>query len=511
MSSSLKGFSKGITACIYLVSGSLFLVMAVASALPGHLLTGQTELYANTMRLISAPIVLLAIAGLLALMAGAHRLGRHVRHPNGLLACILLGMLCIHLLLATAGYTPIGYDCGVIVELASGPFSQLGNEYLIYYPNNFFLTLVLHIWWKLTGGWLFPDIWLASIVLNILFVDAAIYLIAKTAQRISGNQAMLIALAVSLLVLGISPYLLVPYSDTMVMPFNAGFFYCLACFQQAHDKTKPVYAALMGIMLAGGYLMKPTSLILLIAVLLVGAVCWLGSDRRRFVPARAVLYGLCFCAGLSLLILTNMVKYTLHSPQEWKDGACPSAHFLMMGLKSPGSYDYDDDMFTRSFPDKRTRTQADLQRAQQRLSEHLEDGTLASHLWNKVAWSFSDGVFYYGMDGTLHPNESQDMQGLRGIVHACSCRSSPFYLRWMQSLEQGFWIALTALVGSCVFRRRKPDLLAAGLLALVGLALFLMLFECRSRYVLQFLPVFIGICAVRGNELFDFIQRKRNL
>lgn len=116
----------------------------------------------------------------------------------------LLVLLCLQFVFATAAYTEIGFDCGQLIQLAQEGEKALTDGYLLQFPNNVTLTLLWQIWWKLTQAF-FSDIWFACIVLNILFVDAAIYFCCRIADRFYSERVFWITWVLAVLELGSRP------------------------------------------------------------------------------------------------------------------------------------------------------------------------------------------------------------------------------------------------------------------------------------------------------------------
>lgn len=438
----------------------------------------------------------------------------------------LLVLLCLQFVFATAAYTEIGFDCGQLIQLAQEGEKALTDGYLLQFPNNVTLTLLWQIWWKLTQAF-FSDIWFACIVLNILFVDAAIYFCCRIADRFYSERVFWITWVLAVLELGLTPYLLVPYSDTMAMPFVAGSVYAVMAYQQSFGAAKCLpAAAALGFCLLFGSRVKPTVAIVGIALLLSAGLWMLGKPyqraavkefvhRKKTLKIRLLALSLvCFLAGGIPGLLVDVCRYSAVPREEWEEKAYSWKHFLMMGLSHEvissditvyGCYYAPDYAFAASFATRDEREQASLEVFKQRVSELGADGVLKAYGY-KLLWSFSDGAFFYGREGNFHAGCPRSAEGLRGLLQNATYIETDFYNNWLCNLQQGLWLAMCILLSTSLFQ--KPRNILFGwetvlYVAVLGLCSYLMLFECRARYVLLFLPVFVILSAICGGRILE--------
>lgn len=510
MNRTLAKFGAGAVRAVF---GVFFLVMC------GYICTPLTSYWhADGVYFTPWKTVLFALvlAGLLAALCLAGRPAKVRaflrRRQLPVLWGVLALLLVFQLVVAVYGYVPIGFDSYEVVTYAgAGLHSIAPDSYLMNSPNNFMLVIVLRLWWELTAP-LFGDVWLASVVLNILFVDAAIFFIAMIARRTAGARGLYLSLFFAVLLLGLSPYILVPYSDMMSTPLVAGFVYFALLAWHTPGWRRVVYSALAGFAMVGGYTIKPTVVIVGIAVVCVVLLVLLenGFGWLRAHAKRLAVCAVCASIGLSVLPAMNAVKYSLYPKQMWEDSAFPMTHFFMMGLKG-GGFDEEDRDFTVSLPTAEEKRSVTTEIAMERLQQRLEDGTLLPHLWYKTVWSFADGTFTYGGEGWFHQDIPPAAEGLRGLIHQFTYTQSDFYRSWYCNYQQGLWLLVCLLLAGWLVpcpRGRACRTATVLQLAVLGLWLFLMLFECRARYLLQFMPLFILLAGLRAADFERFTERK---
>jgi hypothetical protein len=122
---------------------------------------------------------------------------------------------------------------------------------------------------------------------------------------------------------------------------------------------------------------------------------------------------------------------------------------------------------------------------------------LALFYANKAAWNWGDGMFWaWGEGRDSMPSTLPRADGLSGLVHDVNGPRGRWYpLR--VDLAQGLWLALLLVAGLGALRARAPttDELLLGL-SVLGIAVFTLLFQGRSRYLLTFVPLIVSFGAM---------------
>lgn len=431
------------------------------------------------------------------------------RHRKKVIAAAIGILFLIQLFVFKNAATQIGFDCAWIIHFAEIPLSDIAGEYMLQCPNNVTLALIFKVWGKIVNGWLFDDFWESSIVLNIIFVDITIWLICEIVQKVSPGKGMYTALFLSVLSLGLSPYILVPYSDTMVMPFLVGFLYTMLEVRENKGRIISfLYACLASFLLIMGYMVKPT--IAIVAIAIVGIAMVSGKFLKKITWKSAVAYFLCFVSGVVIILGVNQIKYAAAPKEVWENSVLPMSHFMMMGLGS-GGYSSSDVKFSKSYPTKEEKQQAIFQEIQNRLQTRWKDRTLGKHLWFKSVFSFSDGTFYYGREGQFHRDEQKADDGIRGVLQNFTYVDTQFYQKWYCNYLQAIWFLMCLLMASYLIQSPKHKTLneiSVLQLSVLGLWFFLMLFECRGRYIFHFLPIFIVLVAFRIVQIKELCSRR---
>ncbi len=393
---------------------------------------------------------------------------------------IFLGLFASQFVLVfiLSGYTD--WDVGGIFDytklLMQDNNATKINEYLSKNPNNAFFFFIMYAWsafGNLLSDGLGND-WYFWQFLNIIVIDIGIYFLYLTAQTYFSKNTGIIAMIMAVLTLGLSGWLLVPYTDTFAFTITAILLYLL----MKRDIQRKYDPILLGFLLCMGYLIKPSLLIPYIAFIII-RIC-----TRQIKWKDSIITLLCFFLGFFgyQYQLANQDIIVL-DPDQSK----PWALFVMMGLKDDGGYNYDDTIYIRNAGD----TEAGNELALQVIRDRLTDYGLAGYtkfLWSKQQYNTKSGTFSMGADGSGLLSMNVPQTGLRHYLRSIYFPDGSRH-HLGQFVAQMIWcvVIFTAL---CVPRYGKK--ISFLKLTIIGLFVFLLMFEAgRSRYLIQQLPTFL--------------------
>lgn len=457
------------------------------------------------------------------------------------IALALTGLvLTAQIALVSCIYAVPGWDAGTILEYArwkasgldaasyyGGDVNEWVTGYLGLYPNNALLTAVFTVCY-LVGDALGTDGLYLACVLGALCVSTGGLLTCLLVARIGGSHAVaLVSLALYTGLFSLSPWVGVPYSDTFAALFVAATLFLGARCLDAQGRPlaldgRGVLAWLraaapwlaLGIVALVGYLIKPTVLITGMAVVAVALVRLLvrrEPARRRLARGGAAVVGLVLAAGLVLGIAAPGVRFAMGAGED-PTTALGMSHFLMMGQndETTGSYLQSDVDFSRSVADPTERAAMERAAAISRVAGRGLAGN-ADFYARKLLYSFGDGTFLWAGEAgdeffqAILPARGPLAYGVRSLVYRPAWQGGAD-LGTFRMTAQIAWCAVLALAlaggvatVAALWRRVPPvhPIVLATMLAVLGLALYLLLFECRARYLFCFGPAMI-ICAGAG-------------
>lgn len=415
-----------------------------------------------------------------------------------------------------------GWDVWFITNI--GDTTQI--EYFSRYPNQLFLYGAFTGFAHFLQALGISNYYLGLICLSSLSVAACVPMTAYIAKRIAGHAVGYGAFFLSAVMCGLSPWIMVPYSDTFGMFFTVFILWCYVCLDkqvQNQDEQSSALAGvhvdacidvraccrwfLMGFAVVIGYAIKPTVIFVFVAIVVIELIQWLASFASRSSQTfqgsydlRKTAIAIVACAfGVVLAFaLTSIVKNSTYDVNE--NAAFSATHFLMMGANpvSGGVWSVSDVEFSDAANTPEERSRANLAEFKNRvMAMDLPQANL--FLLKKLLTNFADGTFAWEIEGDFYTQiigTNEVVLNFYGISPDASLDNNTF-----APLSQVLW--LFVLVGCILIVLGRRPLKAETVIAftLLMLSAFLMLFEARARYLFLYLPFFIILGTMGWNRL----------
>lgn len=405
------------------------------------------------------------------------------------LVCSSVIMLVFLIITTHFYYFETGWDAGTVIWnaefLADGRISELNNDYYSIYPNNVLMTVLFSVIIKL--GRLLPvgtDYYILVAFQCICMVVSSFVIYATAiALSFTERQAHFVR-CIFILFAGLSPWVVIPYSDTIGM-----FFMVLILYLYAKNR----FPLVMGILIIAGSMIKPTVFIFAIALVITGVINRWGKKRDKKTNTNIVLF-IIGCV-LGYLIAKSAVSFSGFELNPEK--SMSPAHYLMMGLNEDyhGVINVVDQDFSLGIDDSGERIRADLDVAWSRFRD-MWPGRFFRHLLRKALYSCGDGTFAWGVEGEFfqYPvwtgNERAEAL-FRSFYYPDGSRYAVY-----TGFEQMMWLGLIFFSILCALLNNNKRLLVL-YLTVIGMIMFEMIFEPRARHLLLMVPI-ICILATGG-------------
>lgn len=422
----------------------------------------------------------------------------------------------IQFILAKFTYARYGWDCGKVISDVYGLINSGKFEFLYYaqYPNNIGIFIiiknVIEIAKYFVDVQIIYNCFLSAMIFNIIMVDIASIFTFLTIKKVIGNKSAYLSLIFIFPLMLFSPYINIPYTDTISMVFPIIILYLYICIKELPKERikKYILSFLLGMLMLIGVFIKPTVIIMPIAIIIIGILNLNKEKLKNIVYSIIVMIFFIMGCGISYLgynIQKNQIFGELISKQAQEDFKRSYTHFLMMGMQERqndvigdgknqtlyGTYNVQDDLNTYSIKGYKEKQEYNLKIIKERLKNFGIIGYI-KFLYNKANWILSDGTFYYGYEGTWIVDGYQNQNKVAKIVQKFITVDSKAYKYITANIMQISWlIILFGLMLS--YSKEKNEYLDIGKLAIIGIILFILIFEGRARYLVNYIPIFIFI------------------
>lgn len=429
-------------------------------------------------------------------------------------------IFCMQLLFVSLIYAKSGWDCGALIDNAFNLYKGLDidTNYYSTYPNNILALLIFKYLYVVVGLFIDVDIhnyYFIAVIFNVIIIDIAAIFTLLTCKKLLGEKTTLLALFFTILLILFFPYVIVPYTDTLTLFIPIAIFYFYLKIKN-NTKMKYLLYFIEGILLIGGYLIKPTCVIIGIAIVLT-EIFYINFKNIKNTFKNTIIIALIFILGSGTTYITynylenkNISKYI--TDELFETNTITFTHFMMMGMNPPsgegkvmyGAYNEEDVFNTKSILGKEEKQKYNLEVIKQRLKDYGIVGYL-KFVYNKVNWITSDGTFYYWQEGTskyMPINQSK----VAKIVQKYFDKDAEEYKKITANVLEILWIIL--LIGIIFTYKNREKSINILKLSTIGIILFIVIFEGRSRYLYNHIPIFIILGTLGIKNIIKYIDNK---
>ncbi len=396
-----------------------------------------------------------------------------------------------------------------VTKVLTGEWEAM--EYYSRYPNNQAWLLCLTVYFKLVQ-WIIPVVkegtfYTAAILLSIFFMQITVLLVYQTARLLFSEGRAFLVGVIGIICLPFYLYAQFAYTDTVSLMMVILLTYIYLKMKGGGVKRKGhciLFGLLLIVLSVFIFHIKILCFIVVIAMILDSILdC---NDYRKII---FVLIG-CFAlwgAGTKItdaliereLSVTDELAYQLEFP--W-------THWIMMGMNHYGGYlqeDVDFSMAAGNYEEKRT---AEIQQLKQRIIDYGMRGTLNHLFYTKLSRTWGNSCL--AGDDYCHRkpiHEDSLWERLFGVGEDLHWIVLPYTWFFHILMIFGmFFEGVYSLMDEA--NSRKYIILRY---TMIGVGIFLTIWECNSRYLLPFLPIMILLSARGWETLLVKISDKRRL
>lgn len=402
----------------------------------------------------------------------------------------IIGQSLIVIFVDVLPFTDTMYIEAQALSIGKGLTSVADSNYFAIYSNNNMLLLIEIIIAKIFGSF-----GRNLVIMNMLCIDLGVFFTCMIAKEVRNNKFALKVLLLSIL----NPlnYLYVPYvyTTTLSLPFMVGLVYVAILLKKHINNLKKsiILSILLGIVFSLGYLLRPTQIIVLIALMLVGIFYFEKKLWKKYI----VIF---LCVLISISITYFGINRVLNNISVDKTRNLPITHWIMMGLHNSGQWNSYDLGYTLSYDNSQDMKKANIENIKLTLKDYGISG-LIELLFKKIDTNWSSGTANYCY------RLSYSNSGYRGYQFLVG-EKNHFVLIYCQAFRI---VTCLFLIVSIINQLGKKEYDWRFLInvVLLGAFLFYLIWEVKSLYSIPFLP-FMILLMTDGIEDF-YIKIKENL
>ncbi len=387
------------------------------------------------------------------------------------------------------------------------PLHDRQVAYLSLYPNVHPLVAVHRAAFAVSDATGWPS---RTVLVSLVAVAAglAVLLVHPLVAPVSGRVRAVGAQLVVVALVATSPWVALPYTDILAMPLLTGAVVLVLRAARRRDGLGLVQLVTSSALAAGAVTLKTTPAVLVVAVTVTGLLLVVDL-RREWRRSLAALAGTALWVALTLGLVAALGASATSALGRVAGGLLPDASpptlwWVANGMTetqrpgNPPRYGGYNGVMVRAVAD--LDSEAATQWSREWIAGQWNShgfGELAAFYGNKAVWNWGDGMFWAWGEGrdamnlTMPPEE-----GVAGFVVDVDGRFGRWYpLRC--DFTQALWLAVLLVTGLGALRARAPsrDVLVVAL-SVLGIAVFTLVFQGRSRYLLTFGPLVVALAGM---------------
>lgn len=364
--------------------------------------------------------------------------------------------------------------------------------YFSRYPNNIFLGIIFAGIEKIVHCMGLHSLeYFSLIVFQCAIVSITGILLFKIIIGLLDNEILAyLGYILYILIVGLSPWVSIPYSDTIGLFFPTMIYYLY--INRNNCKNSLVLWIKIAIFTWIGYKIKPQIVILFIGIVLIEILSFVKEKIVYKKTIIGIVLGI-IIAEFGVNTLINKIPLTMDENQSFG-----MEHYFMMGMNpdSMGVYSEEDVQFSGSFLSKDLRKEADLREAFMRIDQMGVTGCVKQEI-RKTLTNYNDGTFCWGGEGTFFVTvfDEKHLPGnslLRGLYYTGAYADIGRYYSVWSNFEQMLWVTILVMNVASIFAQKASSVNVL-MLGIIGLTIFELLFEARARYLFSYIPLYIVI------------------
>lgn len=410
-----------------------------------------------------------AVSAVLSGMADRLQVRTDYRKTAMIFCCMASGLLIMQILFVLcqdfSTRNDLSYVCQGAENLVTGRplyenIPEVHKHYFAVYPNNHALFMVIYGLYR-TEYFLTGNITnVLPVAVNIISLNLSYVLMYMTAKKIYTPEKALMCAVRGMMFTPLVTYAAFFYTDSMTMPWITGALYLYIKCRADNTGKNTLHMLLCGMVLAVAYKLKGSAGIFVPAIIVDMILNRRKNSLMNFSVFMTAFVICCVViSGISGSILAI-------SDAEMERYRFPLVHWVMMSADGRGGYCADDFRYTLSFCGYKNKVNADIARLSTKLSRQGISGFIG-HIIHKISYTWRDCTYMAGYYNGYSFLKSYGFYIFTGLCH---------------------FTMMSGIVRRC-FSDRNDNTFVLRIM-FTGLAVFLIIWEARCRYLVSFFALF---------------------
>ena len=328
--------------------------------------------------------------------------------------------------------------------------------------------------------------YIGGIIFNLVIIDMSIFFMYKFVKETLGKSSGILVVFLALLTIPLHIYSSYFYTDTisMIFPLIMLLIYLKYCRKDLNKSKKYLYALLMGIVAGFGFMFKTIVLLTAISIILFD-IFVKNIKNIKYIGIMIISIIVTIFAIYQLLYLSKVLdKKSVY------DNSFPYSYWRLIGLNYQGSFnnieDYNE---VKKIIGKNEKKEYILNKIKYKIEYDVNNKILHKIIGYNIKNTWGDPTYYAYVK--LSGKSINNDQKIKFYIKSGVKKNVDEVMK----LKHIFM--LTFMIISGFNLKDKDGLITISKIVIIGLALFLILFESRSRYLVSYIPLLL-ILEVHG-------------
>ena len=395
------------------------------------------------------------------------------------------------------------WDMGRVFNMAKSYIEtgSVNDVYLYEFQNNIAITYIFIFVFKIFSIFNITDYIAGITIFNALIVTTTVICLYYTVKKMYGKEKALMTLIICIFTTPLYLHAAIYYTDTMSMLFCILALLLYVFIRDENNKRRnTVLQILFGIILGMSFQVKVTAVFIVIAILVEE---FLNMKFKNIINNFKIAIPVAIITVTIFNVFSNNVAIKDKQLLDWCK--MPVGYWFLIGSVENGGFNQELYEYVKGYETYEERKNAAIEKFIEIMKQYTVS-TFISHVNEKLKYTWADGTY-------LAPEKLRRDPVDRGTLYeytAVGGEKTDYYKYFPQIMHMSMLVLMVVVVINILRKRNYESDDVFLFISIFGIAVFLIMWENRSRYILTLLPIML-ILKVRGIEILSNIGKNKIL